>query len=62
MILIEPIDATISWENYEYQGHIALYIALKKYMAGVINLKQNDKFYKYNQVGQSFNVKEEIYG
>lgn len=31
-------------------------------MAGVINLKQNDKFYKYNQVGQSFNVKEEIYG
>lgn len=29
MILIEPINAIISWENYEYQGHIALYIALK---------------------------------
>lgn len=30
MILIEPINAITSWENYEYQGHIALYIALKK--------------------------------
>ena len=29
MILIEPINAITSWENYEYQGHIALYIALK---------------------------------
>lgn len=29
MMLNEPIDAIISWENYEYQGHIALYIALK---------------------------------
>lgn len=29
MILIEPINAIISWESYEYQGHIALYIALK---------------------------------
>ena len=30
MILIEPINAITSWEDYEYQGHIALYIALKK--------------------------------
>lgn len=29
MILIEPINAITSWENYEYQGYIALYIALK---------------------------------
>ena len=29
MILIEPINAITSWENYEYQGHIALYIALR---------------------------------
>ena len=29
MILIEPINAITSWEDYEYQGHIALYIALK---------------------------------
>lgn len=29
MILIEPFNAITSWENYEYQGHIALYIALK---------------------------------
>lgn len=30
MLLIEPISAITSWENYEYQGHISLYIALKK--------------------------------
>ena len=29
MILIKPINAITSWESYEYQGHIALYIALK---------------------------------
>ena len=29
MILIEPINAITSWEDYEYQGHIALYIVLK---------------------------------
>ena len=29
MILIEPINAITSWEDYEYQEHIALYIALK---------------------------------
>lgn len=28
--LIEPISAITPWEDYEYQGHIALYIALKK--------------------------------
>ncbi len=28
MLLIEPINAITSWEDYEYQGHIALYIAL----------------------------------
>ena len=101
MILIEPINAIISWESYEYQGHIALYIALKniydllqrgmsisgydlqiepeedfsirennKYIsvhqvkAGAVNLDPNDKFSFIIgiQVGQSFNVKEEIYG
>lgn len=30
MILIEPISAITSWENYEYQGHLALYMSLKK--------------------------------
>lgn len=30
MLLIEPFNAITSWENYEYQGHVALYIALKK--------------------------------
>ena len=29
MMLIEPVNAISSWESYEYQGHIALYIALK---------------------------------
>lgn len=28
MLLIEPINAITSWEDYEYQGHIALCIAL----------------------------------
>lgn len=30
MLLIKPIDATTSWEDYEYQGHVALYMTLKK--------------------------------
>lgn len=30
MILIEPINAITSWEDYEYQGHVALYMTLKK--------------------------------
>lgn len=30
MLLIEPISAITSWEDYEYQGHIALYVVLKK--------------------------------
>lgn len=30
MLLIEPISAITPWEDYEYQGYIALYIALKK--------------------------------
>ena len=29
MRLIESINAITSWENYEYQGHVALYIAIK---------------------------------
>lgn len=30
MKIIEPISALIPWESYDYQGHIALYITLKK--------------------------------
>lgn len=30
MKMIEPISALIPWESYDYQGHIALYITLKK--------------------------------
>lgn len=29
MKLIEPISAIVSWEDYDYQGHIALYYSLK---------------------------------
>lgn len=39
MLLIEPISAITSWEDYEYQGHVALYIALKK----IFDLLQNGK-------------------
>lgn len=33
MVLLESISAITSWEDYEYQGHMALYIALKKIYA-----------------------------
>lgn len=39
MLLIEPISAITSWEDYEYQGHIALYIALKI----IFDLLQSEK-------------------
>lgn len=39
MLLIEPISAITSWEDYEYQGHIALYMALKK----IFDLLQSGK-------------------
>lgn len=29
-MLISPFSAISSWEGYEYQGHIAIYVALKK--------------------------------
>lgn len=39
MRLIESINAITSWENYEYQGHVALYIAIKN----ILDLLQQDK-------------------
>lgn len=39
MLLIEPINAITSWEDYEYQGHVALYMALKK----IFSLLQSGK-------------------
>ncbi len=30
MKIIQPISALIPWESYDYQGHIALYVTLKK--------------------------------
>ena len=39
MLLIEPISAITSWEDYEYQGHVALYIALKR----IFDLLHNGK-------------------
>lgn len=35
--LIRPFNAITSWEDYEYQGHIALYFSLKK----ILELLQN---------------------
>ncbi len=37
--LIRPFNAIISWEDYEYQGHIALYFSLKK----ILELLQNSE-------------------
>ena len=28
-MIIAPINAIASWEGYEYQGHVAIYTALK---------------------------------
>lgn len=39
MLLIEPISAITSWEDYEYQGHVALYIALRR----IFDLLHNGK-------------------
>ena len=39
MLLIESISAITSWEDYEYQGHVALYISLKS----ILDLLQNGK-------------------
>jgi len=39
MLLIESISAITSWEDYEYQGHLALYIALKK----ILDLLQKEE-------------------
>ena len=113
MEIIAPINAIISWEGYEIQGHIALCVALEKIKENIISGNSNDlwnleiegkedfsflydinissmievlrndfsskqiimsthemdkenyilyKFYKYNITGQSFNVKDNLYG
>ncbi len=35
--IISPISALIPWESYDYQGHIALYVTLKKIYELLIN-------------------------
>lgn len=42
MEIIAPINAIISWEGYEIQGHIALYVALEKIEENIISRKPND--------------------
>lgn len=42
MEIITPINAIISWEGYEIQGHIALYVALKKIKENIIYGNSND--------------------
>lgn len=39
MLLVAPISAITPWEDYEYQGHVTLYIAMKK----IYELLQNGK-------------------
>lgn len=40
--IIAPINAIISWEGYEIQGHIALYVALEKIKENIISRNAND--------------------
>lgn len=37
MKLIEPISAITSWEDYDYQGHVALYYSLKLMYEAIIS-------------------------
>ena len=37
--IVQPFNAITSWEDYEYQGHVALYYALKN----ILNLLQSCK-------------------
>ena len=41
MEIISPINAIISWEGYEIQGHIALYVALEKIKKNIISGNAN---------------------
>lgn len=40
--IIPPINAIPSWEGYEIQGHIALYVALEKIKENIISGETND--------------------
>lgn len=42
MEIIAPINAIISWEGYEIQGHIALCVALEKIKENIISGNSND--------------------
>ena len=42
MEIITPINAIMSWEGYEIQGHIALYVALGKIKENIISGNAND--------------------
>ena len=42
MEIITPINAIMSWEGYEIQGHIALYVALEKIKENIISGNAND--------------------
>lgn len=59
MLLIEPISAITSWEDYEYQGHIALYMTLKK----IFDLLQSGKsISEYNlqiEGEEDFSIRED---
>lgn len=59
MKLIEPISAITPWEDYEYQGHIALYIALKK-LYGVLCDEENILSYELQIEGEEdFSLRKE---
>ena len=42
MEIITPINAIMSWEGYEIQGHIALYVALGKIKENIMSGNAND--------------------
>lgn len=59
MLLLESINAITSWENYEYQGHIALYYTLKK-IYELIDKKEDIEEYELQIEGEEdFSIRKQ---
>ena len=59
MLLIEPISAITSWEDYEYQGHVALYFALKKMLDLLQNGNDTSKYDLQIEGEEDFSIRKD---
>ncbi len=51
MLLVESISAITSWEDYEYQGHMALYVTLRK-IYEMLSSNENISLYELQIEGE----------